>query len=111
MKRTDIFELPGHIALAMLGHPAMNDAHRADLLVACQLGIDLGDERIRELASSGLAMLQQGSSDYDQMRHAIGTVLQWIGTQPNRTVHDAVMRRLKRLDSSEPEPYFELATS
>lgn len=89
----------------------MNESHRADLIVACQLGIDLGNDRIRELASRGLAMLQQGSSGHDQMRHDIGTVLQWIGTQPNRHVHDAVMRRLKRLDSSEPEPYFELAIS
>ena len=100
MKRPEIFELPGHIALALLGHPDFNESHRADLAVACYLGCDLSqdDPTINELANNGLQLLQSNSNDYDLMRYTIGTVLQWINTQPNRRVHDASMRRLKEYD-------------
>lgn len=103
MKRLDLIEVPGHVALLALGQPWMTEEHFADLWTACQIGIDIADEdsNIRELAHQGKAMLVDKSDDYESMKQVIGTVVQWISTQPNRRIHDAVTKRLKELNEQE----------
>jgi hypothetical protein len=103
MKRLNLIEVPGHVALLALGHPWMTDEHLADLWTACTLGMDLSDEdeAIKQLSITGRDLLINKSTDYQTMKHVIGTVIQWVSTQPNRRIHDAVTRRLKELNEQE----------
>lgn len=103
MKRLDLIEVPGHVALLALGQDWMTDAHIADLWTACQIGIDIADNdsNIRDLAQQGKHLLIEKSDDYESMKQIIGTVIQWISTQPNRRIHDAVTKRLRELNEQE----------
>lgn len=110
MKRLNLFELPKHIALIALGQDWMTQDHTAELISACELGMDLGksDPAVFDLAHNGLQMLLRHVDPNDmtikhianleEMRHVIGSVVQWIAHQPNRAVHDAVIKRLRELN-------------
>lgn len=104
MKRLDLIELPGHVGLVALGQPWMTDEHMADLLVACQIGCDLADpaDDIHAMATEGKALLLANSTNYDTMRQIIGHVVQWVAKQPNRRIHDAVTRHLKKMHATSP---------
>lgn len=113
MKRLNLFELPKHAALLSLGQPWMTSDHLAELLSSCELALELGRDnpRIHECALIGLNLLLDHVDQSDmtikhvanleEMRHVIGEVVQWIAHQPNRAVHDAVVKRLKEMN--EPE--------
>ncbi len=113
MKRLDLFEFPKHAALLALGQPWMTGDHLADLLSACELGMELGqsEPEIHTLALQGMRFLLDNVDRSDmtikpvahleEMRHVLGQVVQWITYQPNRAVHDAVVKRLKELNESE----------
>lgn len=113
MKRLNLFEFPKHAALIALGQPWLTADHLADLLSACDLGMDLGhgDERIFSLASTAREFLVAGvesgdmalqnADNLDQIRRTLGEVVQWISNQPNRAVHDAVIKRLRALNEQE----------
>lgn len=102
MKRLELIELPGHVGLMALGQPWMTEAHFADLVTACELGIDLAqDDEIRQLCVTGRDMLMNRVTDFDEMRQIIGRVVQWVATQPNHRIYDAVTKRLKRLNEQE----------
>lgn len=96
-----MFELPNHISLVALGQPWCNDSHYADLVATCHLANDISDDpEITELAQRGLQMLLERHDGYDEMRHVIGTVLQWVGQQPNSKIYTAALKRLKDIDES-----------
>jgi hypothetical protein len=97
MKRLELIEMPGHVGLMALGQDWMTERHYYDLMTACCLGYDMsqpGDE-IHELSLRGTELLTSKSTNYDEMRSVIGTVVQWIATQPNQKIWNATMRRLK----------------
>ena len=101
MKRLDLIEMPGHIALMALGQPWENDSHYADLCAAVDLGCRISDdEHIKELCAIGRQLLLDNSTDYPRIRQVIGPVLQWISQQPNKRIHDAALSRLKEYDES-----------
>lgn len=102
MKRLELIELPGHVGLMALGQSWMTDEHFADLVTACELGIDLAiDDETRKLCIAGRNMLLDGGSDFEEMRQVIGKIVQWVATQSNYRIHDAVTKRLKRLNEQE----------
>lgn len=102
MKRHELFELPGHIGLLALGQPWMTEAHLADLLTACQLGIDIAtDDDMRQLCILGRDMLINRVADIEQIRHVVGQVVQWVSTQPNQKIYDAAKRRLREVNEQE----------
>lgn len=102
MKRLELIELPGHVGLMALGQPWMTEAHFADLVTACELGIDLAeDDEIRQLCVTGRNMLFNRVASFDEMRHVIGQVVQWVATQPNHRIYDAVTKRLKVINEQE----------
>lgn len=104
MKRLELIEIPGHVGLLALGQDWMTVGHYADLMTACCLAYDLSqgtDDRIHGLSSRGIEMLESNSTNYDEMRDVIGTVVQWIATQPNVKIYNATLKRLKRLDEQE----------
>lgn len=113
MKRLTLFEFPKHAALLALGQHWMTRDHLADLLSACELGMELGrdDPEVHGLALRGMRFLLDNvdsnhmtikhAENLEEMRHVLGQVVQWITYQPNRAVHDAVVKRLKELNESE----------
>lgn len=113
MKRLTLFEFPKHAALLALGQPWMTSDHLAELLSACELAMELGrgDPQVHDYALRGLNFLLENVdrsdmtikpvANLEEMRHVIGEVVQWIAYQPNRSVHDAVVKRLKELNESE----------
>lgn len=102
MKRLELIELPGHVGLMALGQPWMTEAHFADLITACELGIDLSpDEDIYHLCITGRDMLINRATDFEEMRQVIGRIVQWVAAQSNYRIHDAVTKRLKRLNEQE----------
>lgn len=100
IKRLDLIEMPGHVALLALGQDWLTDSHYADLFSSCYLGLDLSepDSRIHQLAKQGIQLLTDRSTDHELMRSVIGTVLQWVATQPNVKIHNAVCNRLNYFD-------------
>lgn len=102
MKRLELIELPGHVGLMALGQSWMTDAHFADLMSACELGIELAkDDDVRDLCMTGRAMLLGKDINIDEMKQVIGQVVQWVATQPNHRIYDAVTKRLKALNEQE----------
>lgn len=103
MKRVELIEIPGHVGLLALGQPWMTVEHYADLMTACCLANDLSekDARIRELSQRGVSMLVNNTRDYDELRHVIGTLIQWLSTQSNVKIYNATKQRLKKLDEQE----------
>lgn len=103
----NLFEFPKHAALLAIGQPWMNDSHMAELLCACALALDLSsdDDPIHHTALTVQnALLDcvadddmscQKIRDPDSLRHMIGKLVQWVGAQPNRAVHDSVIKHLK----------------
>lgn len=105
MKRLELIEMPGHVGLMALGQPWMTEAHFADLITACELGIDLAkDEEMRQLCVTGRDMLLNRVTDFEEMRQVIGQVVQWVATQPNHRIYDAVIKRLNRIDEQKRIP-------
>lgn len=97
MKRLNLIEMPGHVALLALGQPWMNDSHMADLFSTCVISEELSDnEEISSLADTGIKLLSEGSTDYDQIKKVIGTLITWVSSQPNKDVHDAVLKIMRR---------------
>lgn len=102
MKRLELIEWPGHVALMALGTEWMSEEHWADLATACRLCADLAtDEAIHTLAQRGLDLLADEASDIDEMKRVIGQIVQWVALQPNRSIHDATIKRLRELDEQE----------
>lgn len=96
-----MFELPNHISLLALGQSWCTDAHYADLAATCHLAVDISDDpQITELAQRGLQMLVDRNDDHEEVRQVIGTVLQWVGQQPNSSIYNAALSRLKALNES-----------
>jgi hypothetical protein len=100
MKRLELIEIPGHVGLLALGQEWMTDAHYADIMTACYLGLDISDDNteIRALAQRGIDLMNAEDKNYDEIRHVIGTVIQWISTQSNIKIYNATVQRLKKLD-------------
>lgn len=100
MKRLDLIEMPGHVALTALGQAWMNDSHYADLLTALYLGLDLSEPEsdIHALSLQGIDLINNKSTDFNEMKNVIGTVVQWVATQPNKNIYQAVSKRLHVLD-------------
>lgn len=92
--------MPGHVGLLAFGQPWMTDAHWADLMTACELGIRLSskDDPIHELSLHGRALITNEASDVDEVRRVVGEVVQWVAQQPNGRIHAAVTQRLKEFD-------------
>lgn len=102
MKRLELIEWPGHVALMALGTDWMSEAHWADLATACRLCADLAtDDAVKSLAQRGLDLLADESSDITEMKQVIGQIVQWVALQPNRNIHDAALKRLRELDEQE----------
>lgn len=103
IKRLDLIEMPGHVALTALGQSWIEDSHYADLFTACYLGIDLSEpaSEIHKLALQGIDLLNNNSEDFDTIRNVIGTVVQWVATQPNIKIYNAVSNRLQHLNRNE----------
>lgn len=103
MKRLELIEIPGHVGLLALGQDWMTVEHYADLMTACCLSYDLSgkENAIRELAQRGIEMLEANSSDYEELRRVIGTLIQWLSTQSNVKIYNATQQRLKKLDEQE----------
>lgn len=101
MKRLNLIEMPGQIALLALGQPWITEAHMCDLMAAVDIGERISkDDTITALCLEGKRLLLDGSKDYDAIRKAIGPVIHWISQQPNRVIHDAALQRLKEYDES-----------
>jgi len=85
MKRLQHIEWPGHAALLALGQSWITEDHLADLMVACQIAIDLtpSDDPLHQSA---------------ELRDHLGPIIQWIVTQPNRLIHDVAIKRLKEIN-------------
>lgn len=91
----------------------MTEDHLADLLSACELGMELGrdDPEIHALSLRGMRLILdhvdrsdmtiKHVANVEEMKHIIGQVVQWITYQPNRAVHDAVIKRLRALHEQE----------
>ncbi|MEY4720078.1 MAG: hypothetical protein RL563_2696 [Pseudomonadota bacterium] len=98
--------MPGHVALMALGQDWMTENHQADLVTACCLTYDIAsiDDPIRSLAQRGYDLIQSKSTEYDEMKCVIGTVIQWLSTQPNIKIHEATIKRLKTFDEQRRLP-------
>lgn len=81
----------------------MTDAHWADLMTVCKLGLDLAgdDEYIRELSVIGNDMLMERVAEVEEMRQVLGTLVQWVSKQPNTKIYASVQKRLRELDEQE----------
>lgn len=92
--------MPGHVGLMALGQPWMNEGHYADLVTGCCLTMDLSEanSEIHQLARQGYDMLVARSTEFDAMKQIIGTVIQWLATQPNTKIHRAAVKRLRDFD-------------
>lgn len=104
MKRLELIEIPGHVGLLALGQTWMTTEHYADLVTACYLGYDLSentDPEIHELAAKGIALLEKNNGEFEEMRHIVGTVVQWVAKQPNVKIYNATVKRLRQLDEQE----------
>lgn len=103
MKRVELVEVPGQVALMALGQPWMTPAHLADILTACYLGLDLSNENdeIHQLSQRAIGMIDSIDNNMDELKHIVGTIIQWIGTQPNVRIYNATVNRLRKLDEQE----------
>ena len=108
MKRLQLIEFPCHVGLIGLGQPWMTEAHFADLMTGCFLAHDLSQDHpaIRRLSIDGINLLKARSDDYDSIRSIVGTLVQWLTTQSNVKIYNAVSTRLHNLDEQERVPEY-----
>ena len=98
MKRLDLIEMPGHVGLLALGQDWMTERHFADLMTACYLAMDLSEpgSEMHALGFRGGQLLADKSTEYDEIRTIVGTIVQWISKQPNTDIWHAAYSRLSK---------------
>jgi hypothetical protein len=93
IKRLEMLELPGHIALVALDKPWLTKCHLADLgahvaITGC-VAHELGDEKMQELAQRAADLLGDLSTpplQVDELRSVVGITLQWLSQQSNSVI-------------------------
>lgn len=93
IKRLDMLELPGHIALLALDQPWLARKHIADLgahvaITGC-VSHEVGDEYIQRLAKRAadlLGDLSEPPKEVAELRRIVGTTLQWLSFQSNSVI-------------------------
>lgn len=93
MKRLDLIELPGHIALLALDQPWCRPEHLADLGAHLRLAEELAarqkNEAIRALTRRAKELMQSMTDEPDSLaefRRLVGMTLPWVSLQPNAEV-------------------------
>lgn len=107
IKRLDLIELPGHIALLALDQPWCLPDHYADLGAHIRLAEIVAQSRKNDEIAKILGRAKHIMQSWDnspeeiaEFRKLIGVTLPWIAQQPNVEIERAALRCLKAYDSS-----------
>lgn len=107
VKRLDLIELPGHIALLALGQPWCRPEHLADLGAHVRLAEELatrkGDENVLKIATRAKRMMQDMTGTPEEIaefRRLVGATLPWVSMQPNGEIDRAARKFLAAYDKS-----------
>lgn len=101
MKRLDLIELPGHIALLALDQPWCDARHLADIGAHIRLAEELATRKnepaVREIAVKAKEMMQTMTGTPEELaefRKLVGATLPWVSRQPNAEIERAARKFL-----------------
>lgn len=101
IKRLDMIELPGHVALLALDQPWCDWRHLADLGAHIRLAEELATRRnepaIKQIASRAKDMMQTMTGmpcELAEFRKLVGVTLPWVSRQPNAEIERAARKFL-----------------
>lgn len=104
MKRLDLIELPGHIALLALDQPWLMPEHFAILAAHIRLTEEVATRReepgIVEIARRARALMQEmeTADQIAEFRRLVGPTLPWVSRQPNFEIERAAKKFLAAYD-------------
>lgn len=105
IKRLDLIELPGHIALLALDQPWLRPEHYADLGAHIRLVQELAerknDNAMLAVILRAKELMQTMTGDADELaefRRLVGASLPWVSRQPNAEIERAAKKFLAAYD-------------
>tara|TARA_R110000868_G_scaffold20802_1_gene87418 strand:+ start:143 stop:466 length:324 start_codon:yes stop_codon:yes gene_type:complete len=105
MKRLDLIELPGHIALLALDQPWLLSDHLADLgahiMMVEEVAGRRSDPAMQTIIQRAKELMQTMKGDPEELaefRQLVGVSLPWISRQPNFEIERAAKKFLAAYD-------------
>lgn len=102
MKRLNLIELPGHIALLALDQPWLRPEHFADLGAHIRLTEELATRRndsdmllLIRRAKTLMQSMDGNKAEIAEFRRLIGISLPWVSIQPNAEIERAATKFLR----------------
>lgn len=102
MKRLDLLELPGQVALLALDQPWLTDGHLADLAahlsIAHSIAKQTKNDDIQRIAERAADLMSDPNADADtikEVRRLVGVTLPWMSQQSNILIQKTTEKFLR----------------
>lgn len=107
MKRLDLIEMPGHVALLALDQAWCRPEHYADLGAHIRLAEELAtrkqDQAVMQIVARAKRIMQDMTGTPEEIaefRRLVGATLPWVSMQPNGEIDRAARKFLAAYDKS-----------